>query len=431
MNSDSGDEYGSCSTTESKARRRLEHLSLHLLPLRTSDCLLSTALLSGGIGLEDDEVAGPVMVGGMVMDIHAIPATPALPRTTTPGTVQYMRGGVGRNVAECVSKLGAKPFMISTVGQDPAGNLLLEHWTSVGLSTQGIQRRHDVGTAVICNIFDLDGELASAVASVDAIEKYLNPEWILNFKDSISSAPIVMIDANLNSSALEVSCQLAAKSGTPVWFEPVSVTKSKRIASIVKYVTIASPNEDELIAMANAVSYKDKAMFEPVKVNDETSVKSLFWTLKPAIQVLLEAGIKAVLVTVGSRGAFLCSKGWPGCLNIGPKVPKLHGFGKQLYESLLPIRPSIKFTTSREIHAASVVALHYPCLPASVVKLTGAGDCLVGGTIASLCSGLDLFQSVAVGIASAKAAVESDTNVPNDARSAVSAAKLIHPQLVP
>ena len=59
------------------------------------------------------------------------------------------------------------------------------------------------------------------------------------------------------------------------------------------------------------------------------------------------------------------------------------------------------------------VAVHFPALPASVVRLTGAGDCLVGGMLASICVGLNLMPSVAVGIAAAKAAVEAETSVPN------------------
>ena len=56
--------------------------------------------------------------------------------------------------------------------------------------------------------------------------------------------------------------------------------------------------------------------------------------------------------------------------------------------------------------------VHFPALPTLVVRLTGAGDCLVGGMLASICTGLNLMQSVAVGIAAAKAAVEAETNVP-------------------
>lgn len=36
-----------------------------------------------------------------------------------------------------MSKLGAKPYMISALGLDMAGNILLEHWKSAGLSIEG------------------------------------------------------------------------------------------------------------------------------------------------------------------------------------------------------------------------------------------------------------------------------------------------------
>ncbi|KAJ0076986.1 hypothetical protein Patl1_36346 [Pistacia atlantica] len=82
-------------------------------------------------------------------------------------------------------------------------------------------------------------------------------------------------------------------------------------------------------------------------------------------------------------------------------------------------------------------AMHIPALPASVVRLPGAGDCLVGGTLASVCAGLDVIQSVAVGIAAAKAAVEAETNVPSefsltaiadDARTVYAGAKVLYHQ---
>lgn len=38
--------------------------------------------------------------------------------------VSYVLGGVARNVAECISKLGEKPFMISALGLDMPGGLL-------------------------------------------------------------------------------------------------------------------------------------------------------------------------------------------------------------------------------------------------------------------------------------------------------------------
>ncbi|KAJ6368632.1 hypothetical protein OIU78_001083 [Salix suchowensis] len=332
---------------ENSAQRRLERVSGHLLsPIEVNNGL-SQVLIKSGQRNNEEEEGDPVVIGGMVLDIHATPSLPLNPRTTTPGKVHYVLGGVARNIAECMSKLGTKPYMISALGNDMAGKLLLEHWNSASLSTEGIMKHQGIKTPTICNIFDTEGELAAAVASVEAVQS----------KQNIFSAPVMMVDANLSLPALKASCQLAAESNTPVWFEPVSVAKSRRIVSVVKYVAFASPNEDELIAMANALSHEN------------------------------------------------------------------------IFSGALQIE--------RSSHLFSV---HFPALPASVVRLTGAGDCLVGGTLASLCSGLDIMQSIAVGIAAAKFAVEGEVNVPSefsldtitdDARSIYSAAKILFHQSMP
>ncbi|KAK2380713.1 hypothetical protein P8452_36890 [Trifolium repens] len=359
--------------------------------------------------------AEAVIIGGMVLDIHATPSIHANPGTTTPGKVYYVQGGVARNVAECMSKLGAKPYMISALGFDMAGNLLLEQWKTAGLSTEGILKNKDIETPVVCNIFDINGEVAAGVASVEALEKYLTPDWILRYKSTLLSAPVLMVDANLSGPSLETSCKMAVDTGCPVWFEPVSVTKSRRISSIAKYVTFASPNEDELIAMANALSGSDE--FRPLKENhkkDNLSAGSFFQILKPAALVLLENGIKVVLVTLGSNGVFLCSKGGTSCFKTPLAKTNRSGFSGQLYKAVMQNFPPNCYSGFSEPDSSNrLFAVHFPSLPASVVRLTGAGDCLVGGTLASICAGLDIMQSVSVGIAVAKAAVEVEANVPS------------------
>lgn len=44
-----------------------------------------------------------------------------------PFQVRYALGGVARNIAECMSKLGAKPYMISAIGFDWAGLFSVHH----------------------------------------------------------------------------------------------------------------------------------------------------------------------------------------------------------------------------------------------------------------------------------------------------------------
>ncbi|KAL1188684.1 Pseudouridine kinase [Cardamine amara subsp. amara] len=347
----------------------------------------------------------PVLIGALILDVHAKPATTPISGTTVPGQVLFTPGGVARNVAECIFKLGIRPFMIGTLGLDGPANVLLKEWK---LSMEGILRREDITTPIVSLVYDINGEVSAGVAGVDAVEKFLTPEWIQRFEYNISSAPLLMLDANLSTLGLEASCKLAAEFNVPVWFEPVSVTKSRRITSIAKYVTIVSPNQDELIAMANALCAKN--LFHPFK-SEETklSPEDIFRALKPAIWILLENGIKVVIVTLGSNGALLCSKGNPKkAVNITRKLPKSGKIFKRV-QFLCSVN---RFSEVGLSHSPSLFAMHFPTIPAKVKKLTGAGDCLVGGTVASLSDGLDIIQSLAVGIASAKAAVESDDNVP-------------------
>ncbi|KAJ3672978.1 hypothetical protein LUZ60_006352 [Juncus effusus] len=386
---------------ESSARRRLESISRHLLLNRLS-----------GNGEEESPGGAPVIVGGMVLDIHARPIVNPDPATTTPGKVKYVNGGVARNVAECMSKLGTKPFIISVVGNDIAGARLMEYWKFAELTTEGILFLNNVTTPVVSNIFDCKGEVIAAVASVDAVEEFLTPDWIDRFHGIISRAPVLMVDANLSIHALEATCKMAAKAGVPIWFEPVSVVKSRRIASISNYVACTTPNETELISMANSLSPNSKFQTtNPKQFQNPNSVQSLFQHLKPAILCLFRHGIKLLIITLGPNGIFLCH---PQTLTLPKRQnnsnPNPNSFIQKLSKTLKNTSSSYDgyFTT----RSSEFCAFHVPAVKVrKVVGLTGAGDCFVGGLLSGICAGLDVARSCVAGCVAAKFAVECESNV--------------------
>ncbi|XP_059076745.1 pseudouridine kinase [Cryptomeria japonica] len=344
--------------------------------------------------------------------------------------VRYVRGGVARNVAECVSKLGVKPFIISVVGQDLAGNSLLDHWKSLGLPILGIHRCNNIATPIVSNIFDSEGELSAAVADVEAVEKALTAEWINQFSSYIGSAPLLMVDANLHPLALEAACNLAKESNTPVWLEPVSVAKSVRARSILKNVTFISPNEAELIAMAEAVSFVDlsnslKALEEH---KNKMSIEAVYGLFKPAISILLEEGVRFITLTLGSYGVLLCFKEISSFQRIPTTFSEFNQFTdfdlvglRERNELLLsssqnPVASNNFYVKCQKLghNGIHLNCVHFPALPVSVLSLTGAGDCFVGGTLAALCGGRDIIGSIAFGVAVAKWSVNSELNVPSN-----------------
>lgn len=82
-----------------------------------------------------------------------------------------------------------------------------------------------------------------------------------------------------------------------MWFEIVTVAKYQKIASVAQYIILVFPNEDEFVAMANALFPGN--MFDTIMdpKGNKPSIQYWFELLRPVICVLLEKDIKIVPVT--------------------------------------------------------------------------------------------------------------------------------------
>jgi pseudouridine-5'-phosphate glycosidase/pseudouridine kinase len=74
------------------------------------------------------------VVGGIAVDVSAEPSALKL-GTSNPGQVQRSFGGVGRNIAECIARLGNNPYMISAVGNDVLAEAVLRNANQLGIKT--------------------------------------------------------------------------------------------------------------------------------------------------------------------------------------------------------------------------------------------------------------------------------------------------------
>ncbi|MBA0820152.1 hypothetical protein Gohar_021952 [Gossypium harknessii] len=95
------------------------------------------------------------------------------------------------------------------------------------------------------------------------------------------------------------------------------------------------------------------------------STDTLFLMLKPAIWLFLEKGVKILVLTIGLDG---------------------------LFENTTSTCPSNLYSDSKVLkRSPNFLAMHFPIPPASAVRVTEAGDCLVGGMFASLSTSLDVM----------------------------------------
>jgi pseudouridylate synthase / pseudouridine kinase len=97
--------------------------------------------------------------------------------STSPGTVALHLGGVGRNVAEAAYRISTSKFraqpsatvLVSPVGDDSLGRLLLEEMRRTGMRTDGFMTSHQ-RSAVCSMVLDGSGNLVGGVADMDLVQ---------------------------------------------------------------------------------------------------------------------------------------------------------------------------------------------------------------------------------------------------------------------
>ncbi len=229
------------------------------------------------------ERPGAVVIGGANVDLKARSNARVTRETSNPGHGSMTPGGVGRNIAENIARLGERVHLISVVGRDPMGDNLLEHTAAAGVRIEHVART-DRPTGTYTAVLDVDGELIVAVADMEATTE-LGAEQLHAARDVISAAGVLVLDGNLSLDALNYALDLSEEVRTV--FEPVSVPKAANLTAAIDARTYAvTPNRDELAALTDLPTRTDRQVHT-------------------AAQSLHARGVELVWIRLGERGSML------------------------------------------------------------------------------------------------------------------------------
>jgi pseudouridine kinase len=223
-------------------------------------------------------VTDVIVIGGANMDVKAKSSAPNMLGTSNPGLVSVTPGGVGRNIAHNLARLGAEVALISVVGDDAHGVALIEATRRAGVE---ISRMSKTGPATgsYVAMLDHDGELLTAVNDMRAVE-LITPQIIAANEDTISGAKLVVADCNLPIETLQSMAKLA---GDRLIVEPVSVPKSRKLKMLLQSsaIFLATPNLDQLEELCGSRS------------------------IDAGTEHLHKLGLRNVVLHAGAEGAFV------------------------------------------------------------------------------------------------------------------------------
>ncbi len=183
-----------------------------------------------------------VAIGSSGLDIVGRAAEALHMGTSNPAALRMSPGGVARNVAENLARLGTEVYLISAVGDDPEGRLVLAQAAEAGVHVDTVLTVAGARTGAYLAVLDEQGNLHLAMDDMRIVEA-VTPEHLRACKSLIENASVVFVDGNLSPRSLALVVRLARQAGVPVAADPTSVSLASRFADLLGDLWLFMPNE--------------------------------------------------------------------------------------------------------------------------------------------------------------------------------------------
>lgn len=182
-------------------------------------------------------------IGGAAADGSFRLASPAVLGTSNVATAGSGFGGVARNVAESLARLGAHVGLLSAVGADAAGWELVEHATAAGIDAGLVRVIPGEQTARYIALIDPEGELVIGINAMSVLAG-IRPE-------DISDAPLeearwVFAECNLDAETLLAVIERRRAGGVfRLAIDAISTPKATRLPIDLSGIDLLCGNVDE------------------------------------------------------------------------------------------------------------------------------------------------------------------------------------------
>lgn len=207
--------------------------------------------------------------------------------TSNPATATESVGGVARNIAENLGRLGSPVKLLTTLGQDQDAEMI-ERASSAFIELDLVEKLETQQTGSYTAVLDREGELVIALANME-IYNALTPSVIQKNEAVLLNASSIILDLNCPRETVKYVKQLAYDRGIPLTIVPVSSPKMNRMPEDLNGVTYFICNRDEI------------ETYLSIKLTDEASYFE-------AVKLLIEKGAKHVVLTLGNEGVIAGSK---------------------------------------------------------------------------------------------------------------------------
>ena len=226
-----------------------------------------------------------VVIGAVFVDVKGFPEDNYIPTGRNAGRVEFVHGGVGRNVAEDIANVELRPRFVSLVDDNAEGEAVLKKLRNHKVNTDYVLSVPD-GMGMWLAVFDNSGDLAGSISKrpdPSALVQLLEEKGDEIFADADS----IVVEIDMDKEIIKRVFKYAEK-------------YNKKVYAVVANMSIASQRRDFLqstdcfvcnVLEAGILFVTDFSQLSPEELCEELS------------QRVISARIPAVVVTMGSKGS--------------------------------------------------------------------------------------------------------------------------------
>lgn len=198
------------------------------------------------------------------------------------GRLNISMGGVGRNVAENLVRLGIPTKLICPIGDDVFGKQITAHCSEIGIEINDSLFLKNQTSSAHVSILGDDNDMALGISDMSICDK-ITTEFIDQKKEVIANAALVVLETNIPTFVL---LKIIEDNPQQRYFlDTVSGSQCKRAKNILSHLFILKTNQVEAEILSG------------IKIIDEESLSLIS-------NFFHREGTKHVFITLGKNGAF-------------------------------------------------------------------------------------------------------------------------------
>ena len=226
-----------------------------------------------------------VVVGNVFVDIKGFPENTYVPDGRNAGKVEFVHGGVGRNVAEDIGNIELRPRFVSMVDNTAEGEEVIRKLQNHKVDTKYVVAVPN-GMGIWLAVFDNSGDIAGSISrrpNMDAMVELLDEKGDEIFADADS----IVIEIDVDKEIVKRVFHYAKK-------------YNKKVFAVVANMSIATERRDFLQSIDCFVCNKLEAGILFVADFEKLSPEELAEELSKRV---ISAQIPSMVVTMGGQGS--------------------------------------------------------------------------------------------------------------------------------